>query len=212
MRPETNRMLVGGVSTDSDVETRPTNPYARRHLAEMILGLLIVFACIYIFVPVFMGTAESARRTLCVSHLRRLAQAMEMYQSDHDGAYPPSEGWMRSVFSYVVRPAGALNAEDDDLPRRRGAAGQPGESEGAEIFYCPSEENLPRRRRAAPGTTLSSYTYLQPAVTTASDRPFAWDLNGGSGAAAHPRGGNVAYLDGRVMWRASSQWSGSDQP
>src|SRR5262245_11440963 len=106
MRTDSNRLLVGGTQAEEEMATRTADPFARRQLIEIIVGLLIVGAVLYIFVPVFMGTAESARRTICVTHLRRLAQAVEMYQGDHDGLYPPNEGWMRSVYSYVVQPRG----------------------------------------------------------------------------------------------------------
>jgi prepilin-type processing-associated H-X9-DG protein len=96
------------------------------------------------------------------------------------------------------------------VPARRLA--RPAGSTGAEVFFCPSEEALPRRRRAAPGTTLSSFTYRQPPPVHPGDVPVMWDLNGGTGVAAHPKGGNVAYPDGRVLWRSADKWASGDEP
>jgi prepilin-type processing-associated H-X9-DG protein len=212
MRTDSNRLLVGGADLDSAATQRVADPQARRHLAEIVIALLVVGICLYIFVPVFMGTAESARRTICVTHLRRLAQGLEMYQGDYDGHYPAAEGWMRALWSYTVQPAGE---QATDMPGRRvrsrpmSRAGVQLPS-GAENFFCPSENELPRRQRAAPGTVLSSYTYRQPVPNMAL--PFAWDLNGGTGEAAHPGGGNVGYLDSRVAWRPANRWSAADQP
>jgi prepilin-type processing-associated H-X9-DG protein len=215
MRTDSNRLLVGGVGPVESETPPPVKPFARRQLAEIIVAVLIVATCIYIFVPVFMGTAESARRVICVGHLRRLAQAMEMYQQDADGLYPPDSVWMRALYPYVLRPAG--EEPDDPVLRRTRIRPRPHRVQGvvlpagAEVFFCPSEENLPRRRNAAPGAALSSYEYRQP-PSGSSAIPFAWDYLGGTGEAAHPGGGNVAFLDGRVAWRPSTQWAAGDQP
>jgi prepilin-type processing-associated H-X9-DG protein len=208
MRTDSNRLLVGGTPLDDAAPPRAADPFARRHLAEIIIGLLIVAACLYIFVPVFMGTAESARRTICVTHLRRLAQAVEMYQGDHDGLYPPATTWVRGLHSYVIRHEGE---QEEGVTRRPVQAG--GLKGGLEVFDCPSEvaNPLPRRRNLPVGATLSSYTY-NPPLPGYTNLPFAWDLNGGTGEGAHPKGGNVAYLDGRVHWRPASQWASGDRP
>jgi prepilin-type processing-associated H-X9-DG protein len=214
MRTDSNRLLVGGVEGQTEETQRGPDLPARRHLAEVVVALLIVGICLYIFVPVFMGTAESARRTICVTHLRRLAQALEMYQGDYDGHYPASAGWMRALWTYTVLPAGE-GAPATEVPGRRvrprtmTRAGVQLPS-GAENFFCPSENELPRRQRAAPGTVLSSYTYRQPIANVVM--AFGWDLNGGTGEAAHPGGGNVGYLDGRVAWRPASRWAAADRP
>ena len=209
MRTDSNRLLVGGTDFEEEGTRRAADPFARRHLAEIIIGLLIVGICLYIFVPVFMGTAESARRTICVTRLRRLAQAMEMYQGDFDGQYPPEFTWIRALGPYVVRPEGSQEEDVTRSPLQ--ASGMKG---GLEAFDCPSEviNPLPRRRNAPMGSTLSSYSYRPPMSGGGSSLPFAWDLNGGTGVGAHPNGGNVGYPDGRVQWRPAARWSSGDQP
>jgi prepilin-type processing-associated H-X9-DG protein len=212
MRTDSNRLLVGQAGAEEGLTPPPVYPAARRQLAEVIIGVVIVFTCIYVFIPVFTGTSQSAYRVRCVSHLHRLAQALEMYQTDSDGQYPPTGGWVRALYPYVVRPKG--DVESDQPHRRFRAPAARGQEipEGAEVFFCRAEENLPRRRNAAPGTILSSYTYHQPPVTGNSDIPFAWDYLGGTGQGAHPKGGNVGYLDGRAVWKPASQWAAGDQP
>jgi prepilin-type processing-associated H-X9-DG protein len=212
MRFDTNRLLVGGAKRDPEQPTGRSDPYARRHLAEIIVGLLVIGVCLYIFVPAFMGTAESARRTTCLMHLRRLAQAMEMYQSDHDGQYPPSVTWVRALGPYAVR---SPDEEEQGAPRRRLRTAKNREIGGGfEDFLCPSEilDPLPRPVNVPLGATASSYSYRQPSASAAGTVPFAWDLRGGSGVGAHPNGGNVAYLDGRTRWLSTNQWTGPDQP
>jgi len=210
MRIDPNRLLVGGARVDERRGTRTADLIVRRRLAEIIVAMVIIGGCLYLFIPVFMGTAESANRAVCVTRLRRLAQALEMYQEDHDGQYAPAVNWVRALYPYVVRPSDADEAEGD-VKRRVQAVGV---RQGVEVFSCPSEavNEVPRRRNAPLGTTLSSYTYRQPLPVGSSTLPFAWDLNGGTGVAAHANGGNVGYLDGRVAWLPASRWSRGDQP
>lgn len=212
MRTDSNRLLVGGVEVQTEGVKRGLDLIARRHLAELIAALLIIGVCLYVFVPVFMGTAESARRSVCVTHLRRLSQALEMYQADSDGHYPASDGWMRALWMYTVSPAGerATDVPGRQIGRRPMIRQGVELASGAENFFCPSEVEIPRRKRAALGTVLSSYTYRQPIASM--NMPFGWDLNGGTGEAAHPGGGNVGYLDGRIAWRPASRWQAADQP
>jgi len=51
-----------------------------------VIGIIAVLAAI-IF-PVFARARASARRTQCISNLKQLGQALEMYSSDHDDLYP----------------------------------------------------------------------------------------------------------------------------
>jgi prepilin-type processing-associated H-X9-DG protein len=114
-----------------------------------------------------------------------------MYETDNEGP-PPTAMWAHSMYHYI-------------LDRR-----------GLDALFCPSEEvNLPRLKRKRVAQT-SSYTYVNP-----QDRHFSgdetttsvfWDTMGGIGRAAHPGGGNVAYLDGHAAWLPAQRWTAGDLP
>jgi prepilin-type processing-associated H-X9-DG protein len=192
---------AGGVARDGVVRgvgaerggnyDRRHDHYLRRRVAELCVVGVVVGAALYLFMPSFMGTAESARRATCVSHLRRLAQAIEMYQSDNDG-YPPTVGWVPALYPLFT------------------------DRDGIDALFCPSETSLPRPLHKSRIYDASSYSYRNP-----SDRgpghdeagsAVVWDYLGGCGGGAHPGGGNVAYLDGHVVWRPHETWQNSDLP
>lgn len=166
------------------------HPVARRRLAELCVAAAVVGFIIYLIIPTIAGTAESARRVTCTSHLRRLAQLASMYLTDYD-AYPPTERWVHAIYPLLT------------------------DRDGTAILFCPSEENLPRPIRRH-NWVNSSYSYRNPSpsgvVQDETGTPVFWDYLGGSGAGAHPHGGNVAYLDGHVKWVPHERWRNSDLP
>jgi len=166
------------------------HPYLRRRLAELCVVGAIVGFVVYMIIPNLAGTAESARRTTCTAHLRRLSQLAAMYLSDFD-AYPPTGTWVQSIYPLLT------------------------DRDGTALLFCPSEENLPRPLRRH-NWVNSSYSYRNPSpsgvVQDEAGTAVFWDYLGGSGAGAHPHGGNVAYLDGHVTWVPHDRWQNSDLP
>ena len=177
------------------------DPITRRRLLELMAVILTIFAVMYLMIPVFIGTAETSRRGVCASHLRRLVQAAKMYEMDSDGL-PPTPMWTRALFQYVLDPGRARHAN-------------PGFQGGLDALFCPSETNLPRLLRKRFSNT-SSYTYVNPRdlrfTGDESTISLFWDTFGGLGRAAHPGGGNVAYLDGHISWRPAERWTAVDLP
>jgi prepilin-type processing-associated H-X9-DG protein len=195
------------------------DPLTRRRMLELMGALLIIFCVIYMMIPVYSGTAESSRRAVCASHLRRLAQAVKMYDMDYDGL-PPTPMWTRALYQYVLDPTDVGHRthggdEDEDKILRRARRPNPGFQGGLDALFCPSEENLPRLRRKRISNT-SSYTYVNPRdlrfTGDESTTSLFWDTMGGIGRAAHPGGGNVAYLDGHISWRPAERWTAGDLP
>ena len=64
----------------------------RKHTAFTLIELLVVIAIIAILAailfPVFAQAREKARQTSCLSNLKQLGLAFEMYKQDYDGQYP----------------------------------------------------------------------------------------------------------------------------
>jgi prepilin-type N-terminal cleavage/methylation domain-containing protein len=68
--------------------------HRRRDRAFTLIELLVVIAIIAILAailfPVFARAREAARKTACISNLKQLGTAAQMYQTDYDGAFPDS--------------------------------------------------------------------------------------------------------------------------
>lgn len=81
----------------------------KRQSAFTLIELLVVIAIIAILAailfPVFAQAREKARETQCISNLRQLGTATQMYVQDHDGIYPvawnPYTGY---GFDYLLYP------------------------------------------------------------------------------------------------------------
>lgn len=92
-------------------------------LIELLVVIAIIGILAAILFPVFAQARENARRTSCLSNLKQIAAAMQMYVQDNDQSYPP-----------------VLPMADDD-----GSNGWSWElhkvANSEEIFQCPSEKN-----------------------------------------------------------------------
>src|SRR5688500_5329645 len=67
----------------------------RSRRAFTLIELLVVIAIIGILasmlMPVFAQARESARKTVCISNIRQLGQAIMMYSGDYDELYPAQD-------------------------------------------------------------------------------------------------------------------------
>ena len=67
----------------------------RSRRAFTLIELLVVIAIIGILasmlMPVFAQARESARKTVCISNIRQLGQALMMYTGDYDEMYPAQD-------------------------------------------------------------------------------------------------------------------------
>src|SRR5512146_1860966 len=97
---------------------------ARQRQGFTLIELLVVIAIIGILAamlfPVFARARESARKTQCLSNVKNIAMAIQMYLGDYD-ATPPGEH-RQDVIAYFNTAPGKQDARDDC---RRGTEGNP---------------------------------------------------------------------------------------
>ncbi|MDW8290486.1 MAG: hypothetical protein RMM06_07155 [Armatimonadota bacterium] len=149
-----------------------------RHHYEAFVVFLIMLALMGMVWSLYGRSSEAANRTVCRSHLRHLVQALQLYAQDYGDRYPPETRWVRLVSAYT-----------DDL----------------NVFFCPSDTR-PRPRRERVERTVS-YWYLRPAsAETETTTAVFGDVIYSNWVGNHEDGGNVAYLDGHVVWYSAAQW------
>ena len=61
-------------------------------LIELLVVVTIIGLLIALLFPVFARAREQARQTVCVSNLRQISLAIQMYQADHNGVLPETFG------------------------------------------------------------------------------------------------------------------------
>lgn len=57
-------------------------------LVELMLVIAIMVILLALFLPILFGARDRARSVTCLSNLRQMGLAMQMYVQDHDDAYP----------------------------------------------------------------------------------------------------------------------------
>ena len=90
----------------------------RRRSGFTLIELLVVIAIIGILAamvfPVFARARESARKAVCLSNVKNIALAIQMYLSDYGDRLPPDEHRqdVLDYFTYVVAPSMGNDPED----------------------------------------------------------------------------------------------------
>lgn len=149
----------------------------RRHF-EAFVVFLIMLTVMGMVLNLYGRSSEAANRTVCRSNLRHLVQALKLYAQDYDDQYPAPHHWVRSVSTYT-----------DSLS----------------VFFCPSDDR-PRSKQERTGVRVS-YWYTPPdRGRDESSTAVFGDILYSNWLGNHEDGGNVAYLDGHVVWRNVAQW------
>jgi len=72
--------------------SRPPPPTVRRTAAftfvEMLLVVVIVVVLFFIFMPASQKARDKGKRAGCMSNLRQIGMALNLYAEDRDGTYP----------------------------------------------------------------------------------------------------------------------------
>ncbi|MFB3880884.1 MAG: DUF1559 domain-containing protein [Armatimonadota bacterium] len=88
----------------------------RRTKAFTLIELLVVIAIIGILAamvfPVFARARESARKAVCLSNVKNIALAMQMYLADNNDTMPPGEHRQEVLDYFAADPAGGGEGPD----------------------------------------------------------------------------------------------------
>lgn len=146
-----------------------------------IVVLLPSLPCVY---PWFgTGGRASSRKAVCLSNVKNLALAVQMYLEDNDDTFPRADAWCDSLEDYL---------------------------RNWEVLQCPSVQDRAREpacdfafNRSLDGANLSDVA--DPAATVAIfESDIGWNAAGDPRnlpvAPRHLRGDNYALADGRALW------------
>lgn len=169
-------------------------------LIELLVVIAIVAVLAAILFPVFGRAREKARQTRCLSNLKQIGAAMEMYTSDHDDMYP---------MAATVFPTGYPYWDDVLAPYLR----------NEQVLICPSQN-----RARDPliqwsyawnhdmDAWLPTFAVGNPSATIMVAEPIGWccvvTYPGNTHPVAHrwqvePRhngGSNYLFCDGHLKW------------
>lgn len=117
-------------------------------LLELLVVISIIAVLAATLVPIYMNAKRSAARNKCQSNLRQIANAFELYTSDHTGCYPNLDNqylwagfyWREPIRDYVSR------SKSDDKNS---------------VLSCPSDPTPPGIY-AATSYAYSSSFYMTP--------------------------------------------------
>jgi len=125
-------------------------------LVELLTVIAIIAILASLLFPVFTRAKAAAKKTQCISNLRQIGAAIEMYESDSDGVFPhaldASDKYDPAIWS--VFPT--FQAQIPSMPFLQDVLEPYIKSK--EIFHCPSDS----------GTAILDSHFPDPFLTTPS--------------------------------------------
>ncbi len=90
-----------------------------------LIELLVVIAIIGILAamvfPVFARARESARKAVCLSNIKNIALAFQMYLADNNDTFPPEESTREAEEYFTLAPGGGRDAPREDCNHKQHA-------------------------------------------------------------------------------------------
>ncbi len=189
--------------------------FARRsYVAFTLIELLVVIAVIAILAailfPVFARAREKARQTSCLSNMRQLGVAFQMYTQDYDEALPnstdgtPGAGQRGAWNYYTVFPAN-INSNSYDVMQ----GGLYAYAKNKQIYICPSDS---QGRQSGNSYAANSCVFQGSAIGFETGKPLSAFASPASfmllAEEASPTDGdlelsNVSTDDGYMLYNAN---------
>jgi len=169
-------------------------------LIELLVVIAIISTLAAMLLPALSRARENAKRSNCVSNLKQIGTAFNMYTQDYDEKAPSSyDEWIYLANTYTKNPA---------------------------VFHCPSDKVNPVPTAIDNYTTNAnnslheSYGFrLNVNIKDNLNESIGWDLYAGSDVAGlanyqnhKTEGGNVVYENGEASWKKRTDWTGSNNP
>ena len=156
-------------------------------LMELTIGGCISLALAIVLVPVFLEAKEKARQKSCLTNVKSISAALQMYAADYDDRLPPGPNWMTATNMY-------FGGKSDDRSLING------------VFHCPSS---PSSFGYAFNTTAS--VAERKSVRNSARLPLIFDSAPGTRNASdtltslpkpgrHRKGNIIGYADGHARW------------
>jgi prepilin-type N-terminal cleavage/methylation domain-containing protein len=198
-------------------------PHRRRAftLIELLVVIAIIAVLASMLMPVFAQARESARRAVCMSNLRQIGMALQMYATDHSERVPApgvsGRDWAWQVAPYVgstqifVCPSDTRSGGEPTI----GGSGQYPLSYGwnslfvdntAYGFVSPDGSALSLNSVAMPTETIMAFDYLSANAPNEAQVTQPIHLDTGSKnemrvANRHLEGFLALFADGHIKFR-----------
>jgi prepilin-type N-terminal cleavage/methylation domain-containing protein/prepilin-type processing-associated H-X9-DG protein len=194
-------------------------------LIELLVVIAIIAILAAILFPVFAQAREQARKTACLSNVKQIALAINMYRSDWDSA-GPFAGWtpiphFETEWQFTIQPylknAGVLRCPSDSVsfdvrpvsyiynnmvcylgaPIRDAEIDRPAEVVVLWDGHGPEQSGQEKPPVPVNGQLYSPAMYRE---YTQWGQEAKWLADSRYGLPRHNGGGNVIYMDLHVKW------------
>jgi prepilin-type processing-associated H-X9-DG protein len=147
----------------------------RLTLPELLVVVAVVAIVAGLLFSPFSGPREKFRLARCCGNLKDLAFGLRTYAADHDGRFPPANGWATAVMPHV---------------------------RGADVFACPGDDSRRFWHGGGPYAMSRRLSAVRPrGIRDPAAEPLLWDA-AADGQAARRHGGGLAFgfADGHAKW------------
>lgn len=185
-------------------------------LIELLVVIAIIAILAAILFPVFARAREKARQSACLSNLKQIALAVQMYADDHDEVLPFYMGpwgqtWYDDIAPYMKNTAITVCPSKPEWNQNH-ATDKVGYGLNEEIFtHGASDPPTPLAVIDYPAETIGGADkdqggalHVGPSFSSSTTWPYNVDTR-------HNDGANFFFLDGHAKWMgAGAEWSTSD--